>query len=367
MTVQSGDCTPYLERVLGEDLRAMQAYHVPPADGLIKLDAMENPYPWPEALKRKLLDRVQMLVLNRYPDSAARSLKQVLAAYLGVPAGAELLLGNGSDELIQLLAMAVRGNGRGVLAPEPSFSMYRIIARMMQVPYTGVALEPADFSLDAERMLTAVREVSPALVFLASPNNPTGNRFAPAVVESIIAAAPGLVVVDEAYAPFADDNMMSRVAACPNLLILRTLSKMGMAGIRLGVLVGPSRWIEELDKLRLPYNVNALTQAAAEVAMQQPDLFAEQLVSIREERDRLFQRLVQMPGVQVWPSEANFLLVRLAGRGAAAAEALRQRGVLVKNLHGTAPLLSDCLRITVGRPEENQALLQALADYLARA
>ena len=358
-------CDAYLRRVLRPDLLSSAAYHVPPATGLIKLDAMENPYGWPPELLEEWRARMSVPTVNRYPDASASALKTLLHRFYGAPADAELLLGNGSDELIQLLAIAVHAAGGSVLAPEPSFSMYRIIAASLGMPYTGVRLRSPDFSLDVEAMLDAIRTHSPSLVFLASPNNPTGNRFPEDAVVAIARAAPGLVVLDEAYAPFADGDLMHLCSDLPNVVVLRTLSKMGLAGVRLGTLIGASAWIGQLDKLRLPYNINVLTQNAVSIALSRPDLYLDQVARIRVERERLREALTRREGVQVFPSETNFLLVRVPGRGNAAAAGLRERGVLVKNLHGSDEDLADCLRITVGLPEENGTLLAALDDYLA--
>jgi len=363
--VPSRDTRDYLRRVLRPELLASSAYHVPAAEGLVKLDAMENPYPWPAALRDAWRERLASLDVNRYPDPAGAELKPLLAGFHGAPSNAELLLGNGSDELIQLLALAVHAAGGALMAPEPSFSMYRIIADSLGMPYHGVPLVAPDFALDVPAMLDSIERHAPALVFLASPNNPTGNRFADDAVRAVVRAAPGLVVIDEAYAPFADGNLMNLIEHHPNVVVLRTLSKMGLAGLRLGTLIGPAAWIGELDKLRLPYNINTLTQASAAVALARADLFIEQIERIRAERARLTERLRQLPGVEVWPSETNFLLLRVAGRGAVAAAELAARGVLVKNLHGAHPMLGDCLRITVGCPDEDERLLGALADMLA--
>jgi histidinol-phosphate aminotransferase len=224
--------------------------------------------------------------------------------------------------------------------------------------FVGVPLN-ADFTLDIEAMEAAIARQRPALVFLASPNNPTGNRFAAPHVERILRAAPGLVVVDEAYCAFADDSFLPQLAAFPNLLVLRTLSKIGMAALRLGYAIAAPEWIAELDKVRQPYNLDALTQAAAVVLLQEGALLAEQAAAVRAERARLAAALAALPGVTVHPSEANFVVARVP----AAPEwfgRLRAAGLLVKNLHGAHPLLTGCLRITVGTPAENDALLAAL-------
>jgi len=353
-----------LARWVRPAVAAMNAYHVPPAHNLVKLDAMENPWPWPGELEQAWLEALRGLELNRYPDPAATGLLPVLREAMAVPPEAEIILGNGSDELIQMILLAVAAPGRTVLAPEPTFVMYRMIATAAGMDCVGVPLR-GDFGLDREAMLRAMAEHQPAVVFLARPNNPTGNLFAAADVEAVIDAAPGLVVVDEAYHVFAGETFMDRAGGPPNLLVMRTVSKMGLAGLRLGLLAGPPAWVETLHKVRLPYNINTLTQASAAFALEHRDVLLDQARAIRAQRTRLGQALAALPGVTAWPSEANFILFRVEGREAGAVfDGLRARGVLIKNLDGTHPLLAGCLRVTVGRPEENDAFLDALADVL---
>jgi histidinol-phosphate aminotransferase len=281
-----------------------------------------------------------------------------LRATLALPAAAPLIVGNGSDELIQIITSALARPGAVMLAPEPSFVMYRMNALYAGMRFVGVPLR-ADFALDTEAMLAAIERHQPALVFLAYPNNPTGNLFAAEDVERIVRSTPGLVVVDEAYYAFADASFLSRVADLPNLLVLRTVSKIGMAGLRLGYAVAAAEWIAELDKVRQPYNLNALTQAVAPVLLAEKVLLDEQAALIRGERARLEARLGGLPGVRLFPTQTNFVLVRVADapRGF---ETLRAARILIKNLHGWHPLLEHCLRITVGTPQENDALLAVL-------
>ncbi|MBK1701215.1 histidinol-phosphate transaminase [Thiococcus pfennigii] len=357
-----------IERWIRPEIRAISAYHVPKAAGLIKLDAMENPYPWPEAARAEWLEVLRRAEVNLYPDPRGTELQADLRAAMGIPPEMGLLLGNGSDELIQMLALAVAAPGRTILAMEPGFVMYRMIGRLAGMDYVGVPLRAADFSLDLPAVLEAIEATAPALVFIAYPNNPTGNLFAPEAIERIIAAAPGLVIVDEAYAPFTDASFMPRLGEWPNLLVMRTVSKMGLAGLRLGYLAGPPALLAEIDKVRLPYNVNVLTQVSAALAMRHRALFDEQCRAIRAERASLMAALTAMEGVQPFASEANFILVRLPeGRAAQVFAAIGARGILVKNLDGAHPQLADCLRVTVGRPEENRAFLAALAAALAEA
>ena len=344
------------------EIRALSAYHVQDAAGSIKLDAMENPWTWPDALREEWVTLLRQTDVNRYPDPAARALTDRLAETMGVPEGMRVLLGNGSDEIIQMLGMALAAPGRCVLSVDPGFVMYRMIATFCGMPYVGVPLRADDFALDLPALRQAMEEQQPAIVYLACPNNPTGNLFDEAAVREVIEAAPGLVVIDEAYAPFTDTTFMGVLGEYDNLLVMRTVSKMGLAGLRLGFLAGPPAWLEEIDKVRLPYNINVLTQVSAEFALRHKAVFDEQTARIRTERTRLAEALAALPGVTVFPSEANFLLVRTpAGRASAWFEGLKGRGILIKSLHGAHPLLEDCLRITVGRPEENEAVAEALA------
>jgi histidinol-phosphate aminotransferase len=321
---------------------------------------MENPYRWPDALVDEWLEILRSVELNRYPDPGAGALTAKLKQRMRVPDSMQVVLGNGSDELIQMLALAVAEQGRVILAPEPTFVMYRMIAAFAGMRYEGVPLTD-DFALDVEATLAAIALHQPAIVFLAYPNNPTGTLFSTAAVAAVIAAAPGLVVVDEAYAPFTDASFMARLGEFPNLLVLRTVSKMGLAGLRLGLLAGPADWLCEIDKVRLPYNINVLTQASALFALEHNDMLDAQTAQIRRDRAGLFTALKAIRGVQPYPSEANFILFRTpAGRAGAVFAALRAQGILVKNLAGAGDRLQDCLRVTVGTPEENDAFLAAL-------
>ncbi len=343
------------------EIRALSAYHVQDASGLAKLDAMENPYTWPEALRDEWVELLRRTDVNRYPDPSAAGLTRRLALGMGVPEGMRVILGNGSDEIIQMVCMSLSGPGRCVMSVDPGFVMYRMIATFCGMPYVGVPLKAEDFSLDVAALRQAMDEHQPAVVFLAYPNNPTGNLYDEADILEIIQAAPGLAVVDEAYAPFADATFMQSLGRYDNLLVMRTVSKMGLAGLRLGFLTGPPTWLDEFDKVRLPYNINVLTQVSAEFALSHKSVFDEQTRLIRSERERLAAALAGLPGVTVFPSQANFILIRTPpGRAGAWLDGLKARGVLIKNMHGAHPLLTDCLRLTVGTPEENDRLVAAL-------
>ncbi len=350
-----------VERWIRPEIRAISAYHVPPSTGLIKLDAMENPYTWPPELTDAWMRQLRETAVNRYPDPAGERLVARIREVMGVPAGQGILLGNGSDELIQVLAMAVATPDRAILAPEPGFVMYRMIAGFVGMRYHGVPLCADDFGLDLEAMLAALAEHEPAIVFLAYPNNPTGNLWDRAAIERIVEAAPGLVVIDEAYAPFAADSFLPDLGRWPNLLVMRTFSKLGLAGLRLGYLCGPTGLLGELDKVRLPYNINTLTQMTARLALEHIGVFDAQAATIRQSRAALVAALGRLPGLRVYPSEANFLLVRTPpGQADPIHQGLLDAGILIKNLSPAGGLLTDCLRITVGTEQENARLIGAL-------
>jgi len=350
------------ENLLRPEVLALHAYHVPPASGMIKLDAMENPYLLPQFLRDEIARLVADAEINRYPDAGAHQLKASIAAVTHLPSGMDVLLGNGSDEIIQLLAMAAAKPGAVLLSIEPSFVMYKMIATFVGMKYVGVPLTE-DFELDGKATLEAIRREQPALVFLAYPNNPTGNLFDEATIRQIIEAAPGLVVVDEAYYAFARDSFIPHLAQYDNLLVMRTFSKLGMAGLRLGFLAGSSVWLSQLEKLRLPYNVGVLPQMVAAKLLEHHDVLLAQAERIKQERAKMLAALNATVGVRTYSSEANFILFRVA-KATQVFEGLKQRGVLIKNLNGGHPALTDCLRVTVGAPEENAQFIAALHETI---
>jgi len=347
-----------VDATVRSDVRAMSRYSVTPAEGWIKLDAMENPYALPEDVRAALAAVLATVPVNRYPDGDAGAAKVALRKSLALGGDVGLMLGNGSDEIIQILTAAVAAPGTVVLAPEPSFVMYRRNALVCHARFIGVPLR-ADFSLDVPAMLQAMSEHRPALVWLALPNNPTGNLFDVEDVERIVASAAGLVAIDEAYYAFAERSMLPRVLDYPNVVVVRTVSKIGLAGLRLGYAAAHPAWIDEFEKIRPPYNVNSLTQAALPVLLSHAEVLERQAASIRAERTRLDAALARLPGVRTFPTQTNFVLARVPDAGAWFATLVDAR-ILVKNLHGWHPLLADCLRITVGTPAENDALLSAL-------
>ena len=313
MTPQPDALSPALQNRIRQDVQSMHAYAVQDSTGMVKLDAMENPHRLPAHLQAELGKRLGALALNRYPDGRVNDLRRALAAYAGMPEGFELMLGNGSDELISLLALACQVPGAGVLAPVPGFVMYAMSAQLQGLAFIGVPLT-ADFELDEVAMLAAIAEHRPSIVYLAYPNNPTANLWDDVVIEKIIGAVGaqgGLVVMDEAYQPFSSKSYIDRIARHSHVLLMRTLSKFGLAGVRLGYMMGPKALIAEFDKVRPPYNISVLNCEAALFALEHQPVFAAQAADLVQQRERLMTALRAMPGLQVWNSDANMILVRV--------------------------------------------------------
>ena len=354
-----------IQRVIRRDIQGMHAYAVQPSAGLIKLDAMENPFTLSAALQHALGERLGRVAINRYPAGRVDDLRTALAAHAGLPEGNALTLGNGSDELITMLSMACDLPGAVVMAPLPGFVMYAMSAQLQGLKFVGVPLT-ADFELDEAAMLAAIAEHRPSLLYLAYPNNPTANLWRDATIERCIAAmgdVNGLVVMDEAYQPFAARDSMDRLRRHPHLLVMRTMSKFGLAGVRIGYLMGAAALITEVEKLRPPYNISVLNAEAALFALDHAAVYAEQAATIRAERERLFAALSDLPGVLPYPSQANMILTRVPDAASTFA-GMKQRGVLVKNVSPLHPLLANCLRITVGASDENRRTLDALRASL---
>jgi histidinol-phosphate aminotransferase len=352
--------------VIRPEVQGMHAYHVADAKGLVKLDVMESPYGLPPGLAAEVGKLVSGLSLNRYPVPTAERLRALIREVMQVPSGCDVLLGNGSDECIQYITAAVAREGAVSMAPMPSFAMFSQYALFFRIRFAGVPLR-ADFSLDADAFLAAMQKEKPAVVWIAYPNNPTGNAFPVADIERIIRAAPGLVVIDEAYQPFAGATFMPRLAEFDNMVVMRTVSKIGMAGLRLGYVCGRSEWIDAFNKTRSPFNINVVTEAIAIKLLENKRVLDEQAARVLAERERIRPLLEALPGLTVYPSAANFFLVRVAGEqgaGTRVFESLRAQGVLVKDFSGGLPALANTLRLTVGAPEENRILLAALREAL---
>ncbi|MBA3594758.1 MAG: histidinol-phosphate transaminase [Pseudomonadota bacterium] len=359
------------KKLIRQDVQSMHAYAIQDSMGMVKLDAMENPHRLPAALQAHLGQRLGAVALNRYPDGRVNELRHALADYAQMPEGFDIMLGNGSDELISLLAMAcdvsgeAAGSGRpaaAILAPLPGFVMYGMSAQLQGLKFIGVPLTP-DFELDEAAMLAAIAEHRPSIIYIAYPNNPTANLWDDAVIDKVIAAAPGLVVMDEAYQPFASKSYIDRIARHGHVLLMRTMSKFGLAGVRLGYMMGPKALIAEVDKVRPPYNISVLNYECALFALEHAEVFAAQAEDIRAQRTVLVNALQALPEVKTWKSDANMVLVRVPD-AAKTFEGMRSRGVLVKNVSKMHALLGDCLRLTVGTADENALMLAALKESL---
>jgi histidinol-phosphate aminotransferase len=362
---------------LRQDIQSMHAYAIQDSAGMVKLDAMENPHCLSPQLQAELGKRLGALALNRYPDGRVDVLRKALADYASMPTGCGLMLGNGSDELISLLAMACdvppaqSGTTQPpvILAPEPGFVMYAMSAKFQGLHYVGVPLT-ADFELDEAAMLTAIAQHRPAIVYLAYPNNPTANLWDDASIAKIIEAQGqqgGLVVMDEAYQPFAARSWIDNFRRAPDehahVLLMRTMSKFGLAGVRIGYMMGPKALVDEIDKLRPPYNISVLNCECALFALEHADVFKAQARELIEQRAMLLNYLRTMRGVTCWKSDANMILVRVAD-AAQTFDGMKAKGLLVKNVSKMHPLLANCLRLTVGTADENRQMLAALQSSL---
>ena len=370
------DLDAIIQRRIRQDVLSMHAYAIQDSMGMVKLDAMENPHRLPAELQDALGKRLGALSLNRYPDGRVNDLRHALAAYAQMPDGCDIMLGNGSDELISLLAMAcdvpcdpVTGKKPVILAPLPGFVMYAMSATLQGLDFVGVTLT-ADFELDEAAMLAAITQHQPAIVYLAYPNNPTANLWKADAMARIIdatGAVGGLAVIDEAYQPFSSRTYLDTIRAQPeqhtHVLLMRTLSKFGLAGVRLGYMMGPKALIAQVDKVRPPYNISVLNYECALFALEHADVFAAQATELRAQRARLHAALRAMPGVKAWDSDANMILVRVPD-AQKAFDGLKARGVLVKNVSKMHPLLAQCLRLTVGTADENTRQLAALLESL---
>jgi len=356
-----------VQSVIRPEILAMGAYHVADASGMVKLDVMESPYSLPDWLAREVGEVVSKLSLNRYPVPTLTRLLSLIAEKMGIPGGCDVLCGNGSDECIQFITAACAREGAVVMAPAPSFVMFQMHALFYRLKFVPVSLRP-DFSLDADAFIAAMAEHKPALVWLAYPNNPTGSPFSMAEVERIVRAAPGLVVIDEAYQPFATDSFMPRVAEFPNMVVMRTVSKISLAGVRLGYVGGRPEWIREFDKTRAPFNISVLAEAVAIKILENKHVLDEQAAKVLAEREVVRGALSRMRGLTQYPTAANFICVRVeggAGAGTAVFESMKRQKVLVKNFSGGHPMLENCLRLTIGAPDENRAMLAALEAALS--
>lgn len=349
----------FIEQWLRSDIKNINAYHVPDSKNLLKLDAMESPFGVPIDLKKDFLDYVNKAEVNRYPDATSTQLKDTLRNLMEVPKEFEILLGNGSDELIQLLALACN-EGDLIMSFEPSFVMYEMVSKYAHLKYHGIKLD-SNFDINLSETISAINSKNPKLIFIAYPNNPTGNAFDYDAILEIIGSTDALVVLDEAYYAYSDRSFLSEISNFSNLLVLRTISKIGFAGLRLGLLIGSKETITQLNKLRLPYNINVLTQASANFLLRDKQGILKNAKILIDERQRLFEVLSSFSQLKVYPSQTNFLLLQ-CDDAQTLHSSLIEKGILIKGFSNDSEL-SEFLRISVSEPSENNILIEALRDY----
>lgn len=354
-----------LSKIIREDVQSLTAYQVADLpEGFIKLDAMESPFhPFDDQpeLKQQWLDELSHSPVHLYPNPATCGLQQALREAFDIPLAAQVALGNGSDELIQFLTMLVAKPGTVVLGLEPSFVMYKHNAQIYGMQYVGVPLND-DFTMNLSAVLDAIKQHRPALTFIAYPNNPTGVCFKREEVEAVIAAAEGIVVVDEAYGAFSHDSFLPQAGQIENLVVSRTVSKIGFAGLRVGYACGHPSVMGQLAKIIPPYNMNQLSLTTAKFAMRHVNVVNRHVAQLKAERERLFAELSAIGCLKVFPSEANFITIRVPD-AVALFDLLKQNKILVKKLHSVHPLLDQCLRLTVGSRAQNDALLAVIRQF----
>ncbi|QMU56414.1 MAG: histidinol-phosphate transaminase [Candidatus Mycalebacterium zealandia] len=344
-------------------VRALSAYDSSRPRRRIKLDGNESPFSLSGELRSEIARVAENLPLNRYPDPNCEWLKKAVSERTGTDSSG-IVFGNGSDELIQILIAAFCGESETVLVPAPTFSMYALTAQVLGKKVVKENLTP-DFDINPEAMLAAMNAHNPDIVFLASPNSPTGNLLSPGKVEAVIAGAPGIVVVDEAYFSFCGKTHVALMKKYENLAVMRTFSKIGFAALRLGALFMNPELAAQAEKVRLPYNINSFTQAAARVFFENPGVFEENINIIKSEREKMFQTLGSIDAIKVFPSAANFFLIQFNGAKTAGEvhRALIEKDILTRNFPDTD--MADCLRVTIGLPEENREFEESLRAIIS--
>ena len=341
-----------------KDIQLLNAYHVPEPIECSKLDAMESPFSPNKDFEKEFLQHLSKVDINRYPEPSAKEVIKSLRSLMNIDENHGVLLGNGSDELIQLIALACN-EGDTILSFSPSFVMYEMIAKFSRLNYIDSPL--IDFDIDLENTLQIIKETQPKLIFIAYPNNPTGNLFNREKIETIIQSTDALVVLDEAYYAYADDTFLNDIVKYENLILLRTISKIGFAGVRLGLLIGSEEIVGELNKIRLPYNINSLTQATCKFLLNKKDYLQSHAELIVNERKELIESLKKYKNITVFPSQANFVLIKTLDSQELFNFLLDKR-ILIKNLSKMKGL-DNFLRITIGSPNENATILSAFDNF----
>lgn len=347
----------WLKEFVRDEIKGLQSYEVPDITCRVKLDAHENPYSLPGFVQEKIGQACSWLAFNRYPDPHAHMLRKNLSIKISV-LPEMIMMGNGSDELILYLLLCF--GPKRVIFPLPTFAMYDILTRITLSTAIGIPLDDG-FEINEEKIINEAKK-EPAIIFLSYPNNPTGNCFSREKIERIISQTDALVVLDEAYYEFSQETFLPLVHECERLVILRTFSKaFGLAGLRVGYMIAQPQVINEIRKVKLPYNLNAFSQAAASLSIENAPLFLPIVQGIMDEQKRISDVLGTIHGIKVYPSKANFILFKIAEDICAkdVFNSLINEGILIKYL-GDVSGLNNCLRVTVGRPEENNEFLQAM-------
>ncbi|MBI4385047.1 MAG: histidinol-phosphate transaminase [Nitrospinae bacterium] len=346
-----------------DKVKKLKAYKVENYDCDIKLHANENPFSPPAELMESFRKSLEDFKLNRYPDPHCNGLKRILSQRWRTPPET-LVVGNGSDELIQLILQIFCDMGDAVAFPDPTFAMYSIIAE-------GMGLKPVVHPLDenwdfkADEFLGAVEKHDPKILFFSFPNNPTGNCFSPEEIKKTIERFRGIVVVDEAYYDFSKKTFIHDIRGHNNLIVLRSLSKIGLAGLRVGYGVADPLIIDQINKVRLPYNSNTVSQTFSEKVLGNFSQVQEQIDTIIQERERLVRALSKIKSLKVYPSASNFILFRMEHDAGTVFKKLMDKGILIRDL-SSHPRLKGCLRVTVGSRDENDQFLLQI-ENLTRA
>jgi histidinol-phosphate aminotransferase len=343
--------------VIKPEVRGLTAYTLKHFDADVKLDQNENPYELPADLKREVVERVLHRPWGRYPEFVPASVVKSLAKFAGWPEEG-ILVGNGSNELIQASLSVTLGPGRRLAVPQPTFTLYKLMATTLQADVDPVFLDRENLTFDTDKLVQSARKAD--VVVICSPNNPTGNVFDREALVAVLKNARGIVLVDEAYHEFSGQTAVPLLSSHPNLVVLRTFSKaMSMAGLRFGYMMAHPEIAREIYKSKLPYNVNIFTLAAAEIILEKHDVLNRGIAALVRERDRVFAELQKRPAIRPFPSKANFILLKTGKPPRELFDALYKQGVLIRDV-SAYPLLEQCLRVSIGTPEENDRFLAAL-------
>ncbi len=350
-------------KIVRKEILSLKPYKAQERDFPVVLDANESPFTLPDGIKKEIVENIDSIAFNRYPDPEGKLLKTSLAAFHGVKPE-NIVLGNGSDELILYLISAFSKRGFSTLYPVPTFSMYGIISQCLGQNKKEVPLD-SNFDIDIDTFLEAVEKMKISLIFLSYPNNPTGNCFSKNKIVKILKSFEGIAVVDEAYGDFSGKTFLPLLKKYKNLIITRTFSKIGLSSLRLGYLIANPEVCEIVEKVRLPFNVNSFSQGCGEIFLKQRKSIDKLINKIVEGREYLYSELKKIKEITPFASEANFILFRVPKKCGFVHEELKKKGILIRNLN-TPGLLRDCLRVTVGTSSENQRFIKAIKDIISQ-